>query len=383
MTPDGRWLYAGLLTRPHGMSDFGAQHGFIAEFDLEAGAKTREFPVEIDPWDIAATDARKLVISSGAGQFAHAVSYDAVTGELRTRFQTAAFQPVLLHPAGDRVLFLSAHTAGAYATEYPVDPDTGALGEARGFGNLTVQPPFLYSPDGGSLVSYSGFVFPRWLWARRVMWSRRPSSRKGPSGPSCSTPRNDRSATRAPGETSHLFHARTFEWIGSVALPHEPRDLGRLGTRLFATSVAATVTRLHELPNPALGSEGNQAPVARLEVAAGERLTRRPVVFDGSGSTDDQTAFSALLYRWDADGDGAYDTPWTNTVSITRQYLLPGTYRVGMEVRDEWGETAQAQQTVVIAEAIDAGVIRPSTSPGCCRLRRRTSRSIRCAPGSG
>lgn len=362
VTPDGRWLYAGLLTQPHGMFNFGEQHGFIAEFDLGAGVKTREFAVDIDPWDIAATDARKLVISSGSGQFAHAVSYDAVTGELRTRFQTASFQPVLLHPAGDRVLFLSAHTAGAYATEYPVDPLTGALGEARGFGNLTVQPPFVYGPDGAVLISHSGFVFPLTPGATgdvppKAVLEERPFTGvlfDAPQRPVCYA---------SAGLQLHLFHARTFERIGSVALPAEPRHLGRLGARLFTASLAGNRTRLHELANPALGSEGNQPPVARLEVVAADRLTRRPVVFDAGASTDDRTPPSALAFRWDADGDGTYDTPWANSVSITRQYLLPGTYRVGVEVRDEWGETARAQQTVSITEAVDPGVTPPEHPP--------------------
>jgi sugar lactone lactonase YvrE len=355
VTPDGRWLYAGLLTRTHDMFYFDEQHGFIAEFDLQAGVKTREFPIEIDPWDLAATDGRKLVISSGSGQFAHAVSYDAESGELRSRFQTRAYQPVLLHPAGDRVLFLSAHTAGSNATEYSVDPLTGALGEARGLGNLTVQPPFLYSPDGGLLVSHSGFVFPMVPGATGdvaplATLAERPFTAvlfDAPQRPVCYA---------SAGLHLHLFHARTFEWIGSVDLPHEPRYLGRLGTRLFTASVAGGVTRLHELPNPALGSEGNLPPVARLEVPAGERFTRRPVVFDAGGSTDDPLAPPALVFRWDLDGDGIYDTTWGNTVSITREYLLPGTYRVGVEVRDEWGETAQAHQTVVIHQGVDAGV---------------------------
>lgn len=166
-----------------------------------------------------------------------------------------AFPPVLLHPAGDRVLFLSAHTAGAYAIEYPVDPLTGALGEARGFGNLTVQPPFLYGPGGALLVSHSGFVFPLVPGATGDVPPKAALAERPFTAVLFDTSQRPVCYASA-GLRLHLFHARTFEWIGLVALPDEPRHLGRLGTRLFAASVAGSVTRLHELPNPAPGQRG-------------------------------------------------------------------------------------------------------------------------------
>jgi sugar lactone lactonase YvrE len=362
VTPNGQWMYVGLLTRPHDMFYGGEQSGFVAEFDLETLVKTREFPLVVDPWALVATDTRKLVIISGAGQVQFSASYDAVTGQLRTLFLANTFQPVLLHPQGDRVFLFSRHSAGTYAFEYPVDPQTGVLGELRGYGNLTGYPPFVFSLDGSQLVSATGGVFDlvpgstgdvpaSHGLAKGTIWTgvfdapERPAFIAG--------------GTRA----LHLYNSHSFQWISSLPLAEEPLYVGRLGTRLFYASVVGNRTLIREVANPALGSEGNQPPTARLEVSPSAPLTRRPVVFDARTSSDDRDPLEVLQFRWDLDGDGAFDTPWTNTLAVTRSYIVPGDYRVAVEVRDSWGETNRAQQTVHATQEADPGEPGPEHTP--------------------
>lgn len=54
-------------------------------------------------------------------------------------------------------------------------------------------------------------------------------------------------------------------------------------------------------------------------------------------SRDDYTATSKLLYRWDFDGDGAWDTEQNSDQEIYHQYTEPGVYKCILEAEDEEG----------------------------------------------
>jgi uncharacterized protein (TIGR02145 family) len=54
-------------------------------------------------------------------------------------------------------------------------------------------------------------------------------------------------------------------------------------------------------------------------------------------SRDDHTAPSKLLYRWDFDGDGIWDTEKNSKVESYHQYMTAGTYKCILEAEDEHG----------------------------------------------
>lgn len=57
---------------------------------------------------------------------------------------------------------------------------------------------------------------------------------------------------------------------------------------------------------------------------------------------------TSLEYRWDWDGDGVWDTPWSSDPTSSHTFAAGGTYSVVVEVRNGYGGTAQAGETVQV-----------------------------------
>jgi NADH-quinone oxidoreductase subunit L len=78
------------------------------------------------------------------------------------------------------------------------------------------------------------------------------------------------------------------------------------------------------------------------KIRVGQRL-----VFDASREfVGDQRQ---LEYRWDFDGDGAWDTPWSATATATHTFARKETFKVKLLVRDRrWGTTATESRKVEV-----------------------------------
>ena len=88
--------------------------------------------------------------------------------------------------------------------------------------------------------------------------------------------------------------------------------------------------------------------------------------FDASCSTG-PTAAGPLEYRWDWDGDGAFDTGYSLAATAAHQYPSSGTWSVTLEVKSPAGRTATATIDVIVTRDI-LGVYLGSgtaTNTGC------------------
>ncbi|TDO47196.1 PKD repeat protein [Kribbella sp. VKM Ac-2527] len=117
---------------------------------------------------------------------------------------------------------------------------------------------------------------------------------------------------------------------------------------------ANSTTRVVTVSIPA----DNQPPVANFTISCNENVC----TFDGRGSTDENTA--SLTYSWTF-GNGTTGTGGL----VTRTYTSANTYSVVLTVRDQWGVTGTATQTVTIVEP--AGNVAPNpviNAPTCTGL---------------
>ena len=73
-------------------------------------------------------------------------------------------------------------------------------------------------------------------------------------------------------------------------------------------------------------------------------------LFDGSSSTDPYTPTEELEFRWDWEADGSWDTPFAIDTTIYHKYDLPGTYKVIMEVRNNFSLTDTCSRKVHVLE---------------------------------
>jgi uncharacterized protein (TIGR02145 family) len=70
--------------------------------------------------------------------------------------------------------------------------------------------------------------------------------------------------------------------------------------------------------------------------------------YNADRSEDDRCFAVALKYRWDFNGDGLWDTEFSENPSIAYQYKQPGSYLVQVEVRDVNDNTAIANDSIKV-----------------------------------
>jgi uncharacterized protein (TIGR02145 family) len=100
-----------------------------------------------------------------------------------------------------------------------------------------------------------------------------------------------------------------------------------------------------------------QSPVPVIKIIPNSGNTDTIFTFDASGSYDQEDLLEELLFRWDFDGDGDWDTEYTHQVSFPNKYAFPGTYNVKLEVMDTDGMTADTVKKLPVP---------PSPVPNAC-----------------
>lgn len=88
------------------------------------------------------------------------------------------------------------------------------------------------------------------------------------------------------------------------------------------------------------------------------------VTFDASGSRDVLGAGVGLEYRFDFDGDGAWETGWGAQPRATNAYAAPGNWTAVVEVRSGSGSTDQAFVHVrAVPFAVNVSFLGPASPP--------------------
>jgi uncharacterized protein (TIGR02145 family) len=76
-------------------------------------------------------------------------------------------------------------------------------------------------------------------------------------------------------------------------------------------------------------------------------------------SRDDVDPPSELLYRWDFEGDGVWDTGWSDEKALFHQFNIPGTYWITLQTMDTGGEKGTTKVRVMVsASAAQTGYIK-------------------------
>ncbi len=98
---------------------------------------------------------------------------------------------------------------------------------------------------------------------------------------------------------------------------------------------------------------GNTAPSARFQVAPLSAPAGTAIQFDATGSADADGRITH--YRWDFDGDGAYETDTGASARYAKAFANPGTIKVGLLVTDDRGSSAIATPvTITILPAVQS-----------------------------
>ena len=81
----------------------------------------------------------------------------------------------------------------------------------------------------------------------------------------------------------------------------------------------------------------NLPPVADFDIKPYAGNTETIFTFDCSGSSDDKDSLETLLFRWDWQDDGRWDTDWSSSTIATHRFTVGGTYKINLEVKDSEG----------------------------------------------
>ncbi|MBT7463495.1 MAG: hypothetical protein HN686_05905 [Bacteroidetes bacterium] len=92
----------------------------------------------------------------------------------------------------------------------------------------------------------------------------------------------------------------------------------------------------------------NRAPNASFNVSPGAGYLQDIFVFDASSSSDLEDNNASLNVRWDFDGDGSWDTEYSEEKVAEHQYSQEGSYDVKLEVIDSEDLLGEITYTLVV-----------------------------------
>ncbi|HUU46088.1 MAG TPA: hypothetical protein VM118_10190 [Acidobacteriota bacterium] len=90
----------------------------------------------------------------------------------------------------------------------------------------------------------------------------------------------------------------------------------------------------------------NLPPQADFTITPPAGIVGMPFTFDAGLSTDDHDPIRDLVFRWDWEGDGYWDTGWRETPQVVHTYSVSDAYAVILEVRDQLGVVGAVSHTV-------------------------------------
>ena len=90
----------------------------------------------------------------------------------------------------------------------------------------------------------------------------------------------------------------------------------------------------------------NDPPIACFTITPATGTTETLFAFDPSCSSDRQDPAGDLVVRWDWDHDMVWDTDWLPARTGSHRYPAPGRKALRLEVRDPFGLTSAAQESL-------------------------------------
>ena len=133
--------------------------------------------------------------------------------------------------------------------------------------------------------------------------------------------------------TTFKTASRSFSTPGQKTITLEVAD-----TQDARSTATRTVTVLNTTPKPCFS----------VTPAAGD--TNTDFAFDASCTTDWESTAGTLEFRWDFDGDGTFDTLFSNDPIAHHRFETPGTKMVVLEARDEQHLSDQTSRSLEVEQ---------------------------------
>ncbi|MDD4645206.1 MAG: FISUMP domain-containing protein [Bacteroidales bacterium] len=96
-------------------------------------------------------------------------------------------------------------------------------------------------------------------------------------------------------------------------------------------------------------ARGYSAPQPSFTISPASGNLRVEFVFDAGQTKDDEDSLNTLKFRWDWDGNGVYDTEYSDQPLIKHMFSAPGLYNTTVEVADPKGLTAKLMKSALVS----------------------------------
>ncbi len=374
LSPNQQWLYVVPLD-PAGPPGRPATN--ILEFNLLVPGESRTLHVPERIVSLVPTD-RRLVVLNVVG-ISDSIPYrlrvlDAVSGRLGPA--TTATTHLLAPSIEQDSVFADAFVASIYyeSFRHSFDPSTLAWTGRRRFPIIRGEEgayqgfPFAYTPDQRMFLTPFG-IFTNATVDASIDLRRLKSFNLYRPLAAFFDPRVPRFCFA--GERNRLSLLRTDRWestkgyslgdvgdLGAVAYGRDEEDIIAVFTKTGDPD--GTVARFRP-PIDLLAT--NAPPLAQLSLTNTGPTTAEALLLDASASADDITPKSQLRFRWDLDGDGQFEIPFTNSPLLLHRFAHVGPLKVQVQVEDELGERSQASIDIHLAFATVPSQPLPPATP--------------------
>ncbi len=351
VTPNGKWLYAGLLVREHSY-DWQGDMGYVAEIDLEARRKTREIDLKLDPFDLVATDYGMLVVSCGSGQGSGLATYFLETGEQAVCLYFGERARIALHPSQRVIYCMPLGVTPQSLNHFDLNPATGMLDwglPLRRRDHPAIGEDVFMHPGGHLLFTGLGGVFTSSSDFENDMLFVTKLSIPKIKDIAFDIP--NKALFCAYGNKVYLVNDKTLLSPRSYTVPNGAAEVGLFGEWVYVASLQSTRAVISRFPNPALQGAANTPPRARFVWSPTSPAAPATVSFDAGASTDREDELSELRFRWDWDSDGDFDTSFSASPTKTHRFATPGTKLVTLQVMDSLGLACEAVKEIHIRPA--------------------------------
>ena len=366
LSEDGERLYVALLTHPYNSQE--KEEGKIAVIDLINMNLLKIFDVQIDPFDLTEVGNNRLVISSGSGQQSQLLLYDTETQQLlaKSEYATVYTRGSVTYKESEGFLrYIS--TGGATKKFHISETDIRPIGEE------------IFT--GGAQFTKNSFIYPKQMWVSTGGLFY-PDSSNGNFLKDAEIIFGAQSLAydESTGQGYALNYVKTITYFnldtlqksgqiaynifgssGYISLPwnssydYETTDSIYLYNKnLYVVHVKLDRSmQLIKIPQPCLYCALSTEPLAQMSVSADPKafsLTN----FDASDSVDAEDGKN-LLYRWDIDGDGEWDSDFSTQSNVQYNFITEGEKSIKLQVKDSSGLTNTVTKNINVGASLYQG----------------------------
>ena len=288
----------------------------------------KRFTISIDPFDIAVTEDY-FIVAPGSGQWSAIQLYSIETGQLLDAF-TSFEQSWLLKLDDSRFIINESELR-----TFTIEGGSFIRGDGCFSGCYLRNHSELFS-FGDYLLDESGSL------SERANYQSLGDLHEGISvtGVVEDSARNLTSVLDASGQVIHFNTTSRLE-VSREVLPGNPLSAYYVNNTQFFFSESLTgqlffTKRAH----PCISCGIEPVPSASLKVVSSEVNVFHGVGLEASTNSSNENA--GLLYRWDFDGDGEWDTDFSSESAAVYNYTYPANYFASVEVRNAIGNKSIA-----------------------------------------